>query len=535
MCRAPRFLCVFLTVALFLTTARGALEAVTFESKTTDGQQSSVTKPDMSGGQTKAGGKTGKSLLYSLDAPREQKKRLAESVELLYLTGLQATAAINDLKALDGKRLPDNEILAKLEYTKDTLEAVEKAAKKLEDNVALVRLACASSPGFQQEILDLLRQFAPASAMASEGEGDTGGDSGSSDSDSGEDSGASEGDSGEDSGSSGSDTGEDSDTSGADADDSGLNFSSTPADNNTTEDTGVSEESDGAEGSFSDGFEGGWSTENSDSTGQDEDTEDTLGDLQDSWSTEDPDHQVMTDEATTDIAADAANDDSYDSDVATIRPGGGFFDSCMDTVFSAAHTIGNAASKVKNEITGGINALVGAVGNVHTTIGSVVGQENWANIMAGTKFVAAAAGSVVALTVAAPATTLGMTGAALVYGITNVSAALTLVKDIQQIEKGDADAEVEDMEGAASTVNQGAALLGCIGSSPGELLVNAIGLSGGQIDAYASKNEVPAEKLHEFLGKPEHQEMLKQNGVLPTYQKPEPQRDEGGGGGGCGG
>lgn len=494
--KASRILCFLLAIALLLNAGSGVLEAVTFTSDSNGQSQPSTCSPGSSGKSTKTTTSNEKALLYSLDLPQSEKQRLAESIKLLQLTGLQATLAMNKLRALDGKTLPDNEILAHLVYAEAALEAVEKSAKKLKSNMDIIRLGGMPNPNLREEVLCLLQPFFSTPALADEDDGD----------------------------------------SGADNDDSGISFSSEPATDDPAEDSDTSGESEGDSGEASDGFEGGWSTEASDAQGEDEtDTEDSFGELQDSWSTEDSysSEQVMTDEVTTDPVTDAENYDT--SDVATIRPGGGVFDSCMQTIYSAAHTIGNTASKLKKEISSGVSALAGAVGNVHTTIGNVVGQKNWANIMAGTKFVAATAGTIVGLVVAAPAvaTTAGAAGLMLATGVSLTGAGVSLAKDLQEIETGEADSTVSELDSALGTVGQAMSMVGLAGGD--NIVVDFIGTFGGSIVGSTSAEKMSNEQLETFLDSPENEGALKQNGALPTFQKPEPQRDEGGGGGGCGG
>jgi len=166
--KTPWLICVILLASMILNAGSGVLDAVTFESKSTDGSQSSST-PNVTGDYSPKENKNA-ALLYALEAPTDQKQRLAESIEGMYLTGLQATMTIDTLKSLENKTLPDDEILARLEHTHESLEALERAAKRLDDNVKLVQLACKNDPILQQEVMAFLRQFLATPANAFTGD-----------------------------------------------------------------------------------------------------------------------------------------------------------------------------------------------------------------------------------------------------------------------------------------------------------------------------------------------------------------------------
>jgi len=433
-------LSMIIATSLFLNAGSKTLEAVTFESKPTDGSQVSTQKSQSGSSSAETGKTFQKPLLYSVELPQSHKQRLAESLNLMHLTGLQAVRAINMLKEIDGKSLPDNEILARLKYADASLGAVEKAANKVKSDIDIIRIASRNDPMLRHQIalffLDLLAVPAMAEVSFS---------------------------------SSGSDSGSDSD---------------------------------------------------SDSSGK----EDT---------SYHPDVMDSIESIERIEVADAPADDDSPSEnapIATIRPHGGLYESCMETIYSAAHTLGNAASKMKNDIGEGISSLTGAVGNVHTKIGNVVGQKNWANIMAGTKFAATTAGAVVALVVAAPVVTTaaGMTGLVLATGASFTGAGLSLVNDLQTIENENPDPIVKDLDDAVAKINQGTAFIGLASGS--DTFVNLLGVTGGELVGSTPGQEMSDEQLAEFLDRPEYKNALKKQGSLPSYTKPEKKQSEGGSG-----
>ena len=79
-------------------------------------------------------------VLY-LDLPKEQGSRLVESLELLRMTGLQVDLSMKKLGRFEGRPLSDEEVRAHLLYAGDAWEAFRKAGKRLEDAVALARMA----------------------------------------------------------------------------------------------------------------------------------------------------------------------------------------------------------------------------------------------------------------------------------------------------------------------------------------------------------------------------------------------------------
>jgi hypothetical protein len=399
--RPFRFLSMALLLAFTLNAGAGLVESVTFESKSTDGTQP-ATQPKVVGGSANSGNSQEGALLYSLEAPQDQKDRLADAINGVHLTGIQATMAIEELQALENQNLPDNEILARLVYTEECFDALEKAAKRLNDNVELVKIACERDPELKEQVVAMLEGIFASPAYA---------------------------------------------------------FTGDPM-----ADSIIAQEVQG------------------------------IG-----------------------------------------RAAKKSFNSFMNTLSSAASTIGNAASKVKNAVSNGIGKVTGAVGKVHTKIGNVVGQKNWATMMAGTKFVCTYVGGTVALIVAAPVTTAGAVGAVVVWTAVNVGAGVSLANDLSQIQGGRG---ADGLDNALTKVNQTTALIGAIGGGrPGEVFVNVMGVAGNEIVGTTPGQKMTPEEMAGFLEPKDRQEFLKNIAALKKYQKPDAQPtggDGGGGGGSCG-
>ncbi len=145
-------------------------EAVTF---TSSGGSSAPVKK---GGKTEAQvkGEQKEEVLY-LDLPKEQGSRLVESLELLMLTGLQVDLSMRKLTRFEGRALSDEEVRAHLLYAGDAWKAFGKAGKRLEDAVALARIAMgrerdmekiAESREFFRVASQLLEFFRAAPALA---------------------------------------------------------------------------------------------------------------------------------------------------------------------------------------------------------------------------------------------------------------------------------------------------------------------------------------------------------------------------------
>jgi hypothetical protein len=395
-----KVLITFTLVLVFLAHV-GSAGAITFESTSVDGSQNSA--PAVTGTTSTSNAATGEgALLYALEAPQAQKERLASSIRDLQLSGMQADLAMRNLRALDGKEVPDNEILARLVHAEESLAAVERAAKGLEDSVTLVKIACMKNPALMEEIVSFLKGYMATPAVAMDG------------------------------------------------------YNDFVAEQIGQEIKGIS------------------------------------------------------------------------------RAAKSEFNAFMNTLSKAAGAVGNAASKVKGAVVYGISKVTGAVGAVHTKIGNVVGQKNWAGIMAGTKFVATTAGATVALVAAAPVTTAGAVGAVVVWTAANVGASVSLANDISGIQGGRG---VGDLDTTLTRINQGTALIGLAqGGSGGEILVNVVGVSGNEIIGTTPFQEMTDEELAEFVDDPAIRDILTNSGLGTEYRSPSnPHNDGGDGGGGSSG
>lgn len=407
MTRVVYRMCVLPALVFMFCAYAGNGGAVTFESTSVDGSQN--TAPAVTGATPPSRVSTGgEVLLYALEAPQAQKARLATAIRDLQLSGMQADLALRNLKALDGRDVPDSEILARLLHAEQSLSAVEKAAKGLEDSVTLVEMACMKNPALMEEIVAFLKGYLATPAVAF--------------------------------------------------------------------------------------------------------------DEMDSYN---------------DFVAGQINNEIRGISRAAKRE----FDAFMNTLSKAAGAVGNAASKVKGAVVYGVSKVTGAVGAVHTKIGNVVGQKNWAGIMAGTKFVATTAGATVALIVAAPVTTAGAVGAVVIWTAANVGASVSLANDISVIQGGRG---AGDLDTALTRINQGTALIGLAqGGSGGEIFVNVVGVSGNEIIGTTPFQEMTDEELAEFVDDPVIRDILTNSGLGTGYRPPSSHPPGGGensggsGGGGC--
>lgn len=134
---------IFLVLFLFLTGFSSVVEAVTFESS--GGGAAPVKKtgkpaPSSPGGSSKG-------TVARLDLPKTQKARLADSLELVRLTGIQASLALRNLEELDTREATGAEMKARLNHAVEACDALEKAGKRLEDSVRIVRVALRGEAG----------------------------------------------------------------------------------------------------------------------------------------------------------------------------------------------------------------------------------------------------------------------------------------------------------------------------------------------------------------------------------------------------
>lgn len=131
--RIARGLWIAMCLVLFFSPV---VEAVTF---TSSGENAAPVKKTGSPGSSPA--QKGKESVLLLELPEEKSRRLAESIELLMLSGVQVDLAMGKLARFEGRSLSDEEVKAHLAYAEDAWKAFGKSGKRLEDAVALVRVA----------------------------------------------------------------------------------------------------------------------------------------------------------------------------------------------------------------------------------------------------------------------------------------------------------------------------------------------------------------------------------------------------------
>jgi len=120
-------------------------EAVTFTSS--GGSTAPVKKNGKGAAPPGSGAKIG--TVAKLDLPKSQKTRLADSLELVRLTGLQASLALRNLEELDRREATAEEMKARLNHAVEACDALEKAGKRLEDSVRIVRVALRGEEGLE--------------------------------------------------------------------------------------------------------------------------------------------------------------------------------------------------------------------------------------------------------------------------------------------------------------------------------------------------------------------------------------------------
>ena len=209
------------------------------------------------------------------------------------------------------------------------------------------------------------------------------------------------------------------------------------------------------------------------------------------------------------------------------------FSDAMGKLQAGGRAISDFASKVGGAIKSGVGKVTGAVGYAHHRIGNVVGQKNWATIMAGTKFTATIVGVGVGLVVAAPATTAGALGAVAIYTVGNVGAAVSFANDMATINGGSG---ASGLDQGLTRINQGTAVIGIVTSGSGpEVVVNVIGVTGNEIIGTTDIGHMTPEELAGYLDEDERKDFLEQLGAKPTYREPTDTGGGGGEGGGSGG
>lgn len=370
------------------------------------GDSPSVVMPSQPGQQQRPSSKgTG---IAQLDLPSQEKGRLAQSLELARLTGMQAKVALDDLAMMDGKDLPAGEIKARLVYAQETLEAMEKAGKKLEDSAKLVRMTWEGRFGPEDRLAALEELFKALPALADFGN----------------------------------------------------------------------------------------------------------------------EYGIVTPEQVMQQELEKIGRGAKQT-----------FENAMSTVEAGGRAIKDFASYLGGAIKSGVGKVTGAVASAHHRIGNLVGQKNWATIMAGTKFTVAIVGSGVALVVAVPAaaTTAGALTAVAIYTATNVGAAVSFANDMSTI---NGNRGPEDLDSALTRINQGTAVLGLATSGSGsEVLVNVIGISGNEIIGTTDLQHMTPEELAGYMDEKDRKDFLEKLGSKPEYRAPTDTGDggqgEGSSGGGC--
>ncbi len=396
-----RFIAV---LAVFVSLALASCSwAVTIT--THGGGSPSVVRPSQPGQQQRPSSKgTG---IAQLDLPSQEKGRLAQSLELARLTGMQAKVALEELVLMDGKDIPAGEIKARLVYAQETLEAMEKAGKKLEDSAKMVRMTWEGRFGPEDRLAALEELFEALPALADFGN----------------------------------------------------------------------------------------------------------------------DYGMVTPEQVVQQELEKIGRGAKQT-----------FENAMSTVEAGGRAIKNFASYLGGAIKSGVGKVTGAVASVHHKIGNLVGQKNWATIMAGTKFTVAIVGSGVALVVAVPAaaTTAGALTAVAIYTAANVGAAVSFANDMSTI---NGHSGPEGLDSALTRINQGTAVIGLATSGSGsEVLVNVIGVSGNEIIGTTDFQHMTPEELAGYLDQKDRKDFLEKLGAKPEYRAPTDTGSgggEGGGGGGC--
>ncbi len=221
------------------------------------------------------------------------------------------------------------------------------------------------------------------------------------------------------------------------------------------------------------------------------------------------------------------------------------FEKAMNALSNAAQSVKNAASSVGNSLKNAAgyvaNKITAPIKAAHHRIGDAVGQKNWAVTMAGTKFVTAItlAGVGLVVVISAPAVSAGAAvGAVAIYTVANVSACVGLANDLNQIKGGQNTAS--GANDALSNINTATTVIGLAGGgSPGEVVVNVIGLTGDQIANAPGAVEMTPEELAGYIDEEHREEFIRNLGNLTHYQPPSPgtggEREGRGGesGGGC--
>ena len=142
-CHMKRMVRVLSVVMCLLFFFSPVAEAVTFTSS--GGSAAPVKKTGKGAAPPGSGRKIG--TVAKLDLPKSKKTRLADSIELVRLTGIQASLALRNLEELDTREATGEEMKARLNHAVEACDALEKAGKRLEDSVRIVRVALRGEAG----------------------------------------------------------------------------------------------------------------------------------------------------------------------------------------------------------------------------------------------------------------------------------------------------------------------------------------------------------------------------------------------------
>jgi hypothetical protein len=157
---------VALLWSLFVFLEGVPAEAITFSSQGADGG-STAPAPVVTGSgapRPASGKRNAAPLVLPLD--KESKGRMGEAISLVQATGFQAKLAMMELERMEEEGAPGVEIQARLEQAYKSFEAMEKAAKSLDDTVKLTRLALEGHLGPKERLAALADLFAVLPAEA---------------------------------------------------------------------------------------------------------------------------------------------------------------------------------------------------------------------------------------------------------------------------------------------------------------------------------------------------------------------------------
>lgn len=159
---------LILLLMLFVLSVPVLAEAVSFSTHGADGG-SSPPAAIVGGSPPGSSASGGKKLSPTvLPLPLESKGRLFEAVRLVQATGFQARLAMMRLEKFEETPAAGVEITAGLEHAYKSFEAMEKAARKLDDTVKLTRLALEGRFGPEERLAALRDLFSVLPAEAFE-------------------------------------------------------------------------------------------------------------------------------------------------------------------------------------------------------------------------------------------------------------------------------------------------------------------------------------------------------------------------------